>query len=89
MKFEIYRELTAPSTAAAPDGQPMGDWRWRLRADNGRIVAEGGEGYKQATAMVKTLHRYITLDTGQRLMLTEALGAVGLNWYGKKLAKRG
>lgn len=22
-----------------------GDWRWRLRAGNGRIVADSGEGY--------------------------------------------
>lgn len=30
--FEIY-----PDTA--------GDWRWRLRAANGRIVADSAEGY--------------------------------------------
>lgn len=23
-----------------------GEWRWRLRAKNGRIVADSGEGYK-------------------------------------------
>jgi len=23
-----------------------GEWRWRLRASNGRIVADSGEGYK-------------------------------------------
>lgn len=23
-----------------------GEWRWRLRADNGKIVADSGEGYK-------------------------------------------
>lgn len=30
--FEIY-----------PD--KSGDWRWRLRAANGRVVADGAEGY--------------------------------------------
>jgi len=23
-----------------------GEWRWRLKASNGRIVADSGEGYK-------------------------------------------
>ncbi|WP_375462795.1 YegP family protein [uncultured Methylobacterium sp.] len=32
MRFELYRD--------AP-----GHWRWRLRAQNGAIVAESGEGY--------------------------------------------
>lgn len=32
MRFEIYRD--------AP-----GHWRWRLRAQNGNVVADSGEGY--------------------------------------------
>jgi uncharacterized protein YegP (UPF0339 family) len=27
-----------------PDAK--GEWRWHLRASNGRIVADSGEGYK-------------------------------------------
>ena len=23
-----------------------GEWRWRLRASNGKIIADSGEGYK-------------------------------------------
>ena len=23
-----------------------GEWRWHLKADNGRIIADSGEGYK-------------------------------------------
>lgn len=23
------------------------EWRWRVKADNGRIVGDGGEGYKR------------------------------------------
>ena len=30
--FEIYKDTS-------------GDWRWRLRARNGRIVADSAEGY--------------------------------------------
>lgn len=26
------------------------EWRWHRKSENGQIVAESGEGYKQATA---------------------------------------
>jgi uncharacterized protein len=26
-----------------------GDWRWRLKADNGNILADSGEGYVRKT----------------------------------------
>ena len=32
MRFELYRDA-------------KGEWRWRLRAKNGAVVAESGEGY--------------------------------------------
>ena len=32
MKFHIYQDK-------------RGEWRWRLKARNGRIVADSGEGY--------------------------------------------
>lgn len=32
MKFEIYRDKA-------------GEWRWRIRASNERILADSGEGY--------------------------------------------
>ena len=32
MKFHIYQDA-------------RGEWRWRLKARNGRIVADSGEGY--------------------------------------------
>jgi uncharacterized protein YegP (UPF0339 family) len=31
-KFELYKS-------------PNGEFRWRLRADNGNVIATGGEGY--------------------------------------------
>lgn len=34
MKFHIYQDR-------------RGEWRWRLKARNGRIVADSGEGYKR------------------------------------------
>ena len=32
MKFEIYKDK-------------KGEFRWKLRADNGEIIADSGEGY--------------------------------------------
>ncbi|MHB2210432.1 YegP family protein [Methylobacterium phyllostachyos] len=32
MRFELYRDA-------------KGEWRWRLRARNGEVIAESGEGY--------------------------------------------
>ena len=38
-KLEIYRDR-------------RGEWRWRLRASNGRIVADSGEGYRRRASML-------------------------------------
>ncbi|GJE26965.1 YegP family protein [Methylobacterium organophilum] len=32
MRFELYRDAA-------------GEWRWRLRASNGNVIADSGEGY--------------------------------------------
>jgi uncharacterized protein YegP (UPF0339 family) len=34
MRFELYREAN-------------GDWRWRLRHDNGNVIADSSEGYRR------------------------------------------
>lgn len=44
MKIEIYRDAA-------------GEFRWRLKARNGRVVADGGEGYKRKSALYKALFR--------------------------------
>ena len=47
MKYELYKDTA-------------GEWRWRLKASNGQIIATGGEGYKNkgdcehGIALVKT-----------------------------------
>lgn len=35
MHFEVYQDKT-------------GDWRWRLVAINGRVIADSAEGYERA-----------------------------------------
>jgi uncharacterized protein YegP (UPF0339 family) len=34
MRFELYREAS-------------GDWRWRLRHQNGNVIADSAEGYRR------------------------------------------
>ncbi|MEZ4521921.1 MAG: YegP family protein [Thermomicrobiales bacterium] len=36
-KFEVYRDAS-------------GEYRWRLKASNGQVIATGGEGYTTKTA---------------------------------------
>jgi len=38
-KLEIYRDKRS-------------EWRWRLRASNGRILADSGEGYRRRASML-------------------------------------
>jgi uncharacterized protein YegP (UPF0339 family) len=40
MKLEIFKDKT-------------GDWRWHLRARNGNIIAESGEGYDTLAACAR------------------------------------
>lgn len=50
--FELYRSTT--------DATKAQDWRWRMVANNNRIIADSGEGYKNredclsAIAIVRT-----------------------------------
>jgi len=85
MKFEIYRQRLASQAQGLFD-EPKGDWRWRIRALNGRIVAEGGEGYKSAQAMVLTIRNYIIGPNqhDRTQLLKKALAKVGLDEFGKK-----
>lgn len=42
MHFEIYQQQQGLLSV----GLPHPDFRWRLRANNGQIIAESGEGYR-------------------------------------------
>jgi len=50
-KLEIYR-----------DGRR--EWRWRLRASNGRILADSGEGYRRHASVRKAVDRVRSILTG-------------------------
>lgn len=37
-----------------------GEFRWRMTAKNGKVVAESGEGYKRKRTMMDTLNRMVS-----------------------------
>jgi uncharacterized protein YegP (UPF0339 family) len=43
MKFEIYRQKNR-------------QWRWRLRARNGKIIADSGESYKRVSDCLRGIN---------------------------------
>ena len=47
-------------------------WYWRFRAKNGRITADGGEGYKRPSGAQKAVDRlvFIVLDAGFYVKVT-------------------
>lgn len=85
MKFELYQEIGAstPNSGAVPD------WRWRLKASNGNIVAEGGEGYRHAHDMVRTIKRYVATTVSAQGALARACIKAGLTTTGRQAKTRG
>lgn len=56
MKFEIYETQVR-------NGRPgywKYEWRWRLRASNGKIIADGGEGYSSRAKVRRAVIRLWT-----------------------------
>jgi uncharacterized protein YegP (UPF0339 family) len=80
--FSIYRENRGADLINA------GPWRWHLKASNGKIIAEGGEGYSNASDLVRTVRRHVVRDN---VLLEEALRRslkrAGLDTAGKVVRK--
>jgi uncharacterized protein YegP (UPF0339 family) len=55
VKFLIYRDA-------------LKEFRWRLVARNGRVVAEGGEGYKKRQSVYRQLRKiFCSYDFSARI----------------------
>lgn len=60
MRFELYRDA-------------VGHWRWRLRVQNGNVIADSGEGYarredcEHGIALVKQSATASTVDMTARI----------------------
>lgn len=50
MKIEVYRSSRLGGKT---------EWRWRLRALNGRIIATGAEGYAKRSYCVRMANRVL------------------------------
>jgi len=53
-KIEVYKD-------------DAGEWRWRVRSGNGRIVAESGEGYKERRKALRPLYELLELPEPRRM----------------------
>lgn len=48
-----------------------GEWRWRLRASNGLIVADGGEGYVRKYGVLRAISRVRAMMANNPAMAVE------------------
>jgi len=55
-KLQIYRDANR-------------EWRWRLRASNGRILADSGEGYRRRSSAIHAAGRMRTILAGDALVV--------------------
>ena len=89
--FNLYREtkkvIDNPDVGWPTAGNaPVGDWRWHMKSSNGKIVAEGGEGYTHSTDMVRSIRKYVTRgDALAEQALERALTRARLDVKGREL----
>lgn len=50
----------------------FGEWRWHLKASNGRILADSGEGYKSRTYAIRVIHNVMAV--GSQTPIKETTG---------------
>jgi uncharacterized protein YegP (UPF0339 family) len=58
VKFHVYQDK-------------IGDWRWRLVARNGKVIADSGEGYKSRTHAKRMTTRIVTLEYNVPVVVDE------------------
>lgn len=63
MKFEVYKS--------------RGQWRWRMVARNGRIVATSGEAYKRRADALKGVLSVSLADSGTPVVVDGEKARVG------------
>lgn len=64
VRLHVYEQKRAKDTAGRPG------WRWRLRASNGHIVADGSEGYASRKNAERAARRVVALFRGRLVLLT-------------------
>lgn len=92
------QEITSPEDAAQASFEVYednaGQWRWRLRHDNGNIIADSGEGYADRSGVDDAVERVrsyadiadtLTLDDGAFDLYEDEAG----EWRWRLLARNG
>lgn len=55
-RIEVYRSERRQWKRNVPGvTESVPEWRWRLRASNGRIISQSSEGYRRARDLVRGL----------------------------------
>lgn len=44
------------------------EWRWRLKSNNGNIIADSGEGYKNKNDAITMINKIVFLGSGVPLV---------------------
>lgn len=57
-KFRLYQDM-------------RGEWRWRLLAKNGKIVADSAEGYASEASVTRAVRRFMKQITVVQRFLVE------------------
>lgn len=72
MRFEIYESAKHSQFGNSVTFEKW-EWRWRLRAANGRIMADGSEGYSTRAAVRRAILRIMStlLSQGHMFPIVE------------------
>lgn len=65
MRFEIYESPVHERGFGNSLTCTGWEWRWRLRTANGRIMADGGEGYATKRGVRRAIHTICRVIIGR------------------------
>lgn len=56
MRLHFYRSVVGIAGESPTDHAGPTEWRWRIRAGNGKIIADSSEGYQRLGKAVHAAH---------------------------------
>lgn len=62
--IQVYREIVSHKTTEQGVERVYGDWRWRMKATNGRIIGASTEGYTHRSACLRNILTVTGIDWG-------------------------
>jgi uncharacterized protein YegP (UPF0339 family) len=65
-KLDPKKRLEYHLVVSKPDYR---DWYWHVIAPNGRLIADGAEGYKKRSGAIRAAQRFIAVATEGLLVL--------------------